>query len=294
MKSDYVFLSVDGKLTMSSASHLRNLAAVKANEILSQLENLSFVNEYIGLIDSKEFNQTHFGTNYAALCNIPDQIEKVALYHSFEAWINEAIEAKQRLFSEIKSLSLEEWAASQGIELPNKPIPEAAMNEDDYLETLTVKERNRFLTLQSKVSAIGNLIHKGNAYDTALKNLQNSITNPIKETLNGRDTILKKYEPSVSIDSVNDIYFKLQNTHREYQAQLNGMKEARDQAIKRDAIEKTSKYREEWSRYTDVMAKYEADLTAYKQSKNAELEKLKIVIPEHLMSVYNELTVLGK
>ena len=56
MKSDYVFLSVDGKLTMSSASHLRNLAAVKANEILSQLENLSFVNEYIGLIDSKEFN----------------------------------------------------------------------------------------------------------------------------------------------------------------------------------------------------------------------------------------------
>lgn len=294
MKSDYVFLSVDGKLTMSSASHLRNLAAVKANEILSQLENLSFVNEYIGLIDSKEFNQTHFGTNYAALCNIPDQIEKVALYHSFEAWINEAIEANQRLFSEIKSLSLEEWAASQGIELPNKPIPEAAMNEDDYLETLTVKERNRFLTLQSKVSAIGNLIHKGNAYDTALKNLQNSITNPIKETLNGRDTILKKYEPSVSIDSVNDIYFKLQNTHREYQAQLNGMKEARDQAIKRDAIEKTSKYREEWSRYTDVMAKYEADLTAYKQSKNAELEKLKIVIPEHLMSVYNELTVLGK
>ena len=47
MKKDYTFLAEDGKLTMSSAAHLRDLAANASKELLQKLNNIHFTNKYI-------------------------------------------------------------------------------------------------------------------------------------------------------------------------------------------------------------------------------------------------------
>lgn len=293
MQKDLTFLAVDGKLTSSSAAHLRDLAASKATEIISALGQMKFVNKYVQLIGSVDRNLTHKGYSGQDIQRIPEDLEKIAVYYAFEAWMNEAIEAKRNLFDELKKLTLEEWAKLKGIELPVEPKSPRSKDVDDYLATLTIKERNRWFTLQAKVSSIGKLIHDG-PFARAMKEFQSAKSNPITEVLNGRDTILHISEPSVDSETVNEVYYKLQNTHREYQAQFNGMKEAMDKFIKEDSMKATSEYREAYSAYRTQIAEYQTQLTQYKQEMSAELEKLKIVIPEHLMGVYRELAALGK
>lgn len=295
MKKDYTFLAEDGKLTMSSAAHLRDLAANASKELLQKLNNIHFTNKYIQLIGDTNINQTRVGLIAQECTQIPNAIQHVIKLQSFEAWMNEAIEAKRRLFKEIENLSLQEYVENiLGEEYPISPRPPKSMTEDDYLSTLTIKERNQYFYLQTTVAAIGKLIHKDSPYDKAFKELYDSTINPIKEVLSGRDTILHISEPSVSSEVVNEVFYGLQNTHREAQAQLNGMKDLMDKTIKRDVIEKTELFRKQYEEYQMKIQNYSILLTKYKQSATSELEKLKIVIPNHLEDTYKKIISLGK
>lgn len=294
MKKDLVFLAVDGKLTSSSAGHLRNLAASKANEILTRLNMLHFTNKYINLIGSSARNQSQIGITEDALRSIPAALAKVVQYQAFEAWMNEAIVARDNLYKELRGLDLDDWYAQSGETKPERPEMAVVMTEDDYLSKLTIKERNRFYMLQTEVAAIGKLIHKGGPFDLAMKEMQECAVNPITEILNGRDTILHETRPSLSADAVNEVYFALQSQHRSMQAQLNGMKDQMEKAIKKDSLDKTNAYQEELQKYNATIKEAQTKLSAYKQEMLAELEKLKIVIPEHLMDTYKELSALGK
>lgn len=295
MKKDYTFLAEDGKLTMSSAAHLRDLAANASKELLQKLNNIHFTNKYIQLIGDTNRNQTRVGLNAQECTQIPNAIQHVINLQSFEAWMNEAIEAKRRLFKEIENLSLQEYVENiLGEEYPISPRPSKSMTEDDYLSTLTIKERNKYFYLQTTVAAIGKLIHKDSPYDKAFKELYDSTINPVKEVLNGRDTILHISEPSVSSEVANEVFYGLQNTHREAQAQLNGMKDLMDKTIKRDVIERTELFRKQYEEYQMKIQNYSILLTKYKQSATSELEKLKIVIPNHLEDTYKQIISLGK
>ena len=294
MQKDMTFLAVDGKLTSSSAAHLRNLAKEKAEELLAKLRGANFLDKYVQLIGTSEKNCTDKGWDAFTVSAVPEVIEIVAKYHAFEAWMNEAIEAKRHLYDELKRLSINTWAKLEGIELPVEPEMEKVITSDDCIAELTIKERNRFFALQAKVAALGKLLHNDGYYVRAMGYYQNALSKPISEVMNGRDTILHISEPSVSAEVVNETFFILQNMHREAQAQLNGMAHAIEEAIEKDELAKTTKYREAYSAYANEMKEMNIKFSEYKQKLTAELEKLKIVIPEHLTDVYTELTSLGK
>lgn len=295
MKKDLTFVAVDGKLTMSSAAHLRDLAALSAREILSKMNNIHFTNKYVQLIASKEQNQTQIGCTDEGCRLIPDAIHTVIQLQSFEAWMNEAIQAKRNLFDELKSMTVQEYIKNiLNEEVPVSPTLPHVMTEDEYLAELNIKERNRYFELQTTVAAIGKLIHKDSPYDRAINELQDALVNPIKEILNGRDTILHVSRKSLDENVVNEVFYKLQKEHREAQAALNGMKDQMDKAIKKSNIEATEAHMVAYEEYQAKMQKYSISLSQYKQQATADLEKLKIVIPQHLEGIYQELSNLGK
>ena len=251
---------------MSSAAHLRDLAALKAREILSGLNSIHFVNKYVQLIGTSEKNQTQVGIKEGACRLIPGAIDIVIALQTFEAWMNEAIQAKRNLFEEIKDMSIQDYIKNVlNEEVPVSPSVPHTMTEDDYVSTLTIKERNRYFELQTTVATIGKLIHKDSSYDRAMKELQDAAVNPIKEILNGRDTILHISEKSLDENVVNEIFYQLQNEHREAQAQLNGMKDQMDKAIKKSNLEATEAYRVAYEEYQAKMQKYNIALAQYKQ-----------------------------
>lgn len=293
MQKDLIFLDENGKLTMTSAAYYRNLAAAKANTIIQKINGIRLVSKEVALI-GEGFSVTQFGNTTEEINKIPELLAQAANYQGFEAWLNEAIQAKQRLLDEASRYNIRDWAKDNDVELPAEPVRENVLTDDEYLSTLSIKDRNRYYMLVSEAALIGKFIHKDCPLDRAIAELSDAQIHPIKEILNGRDTLLHKYTPSVKEDDALSLYFTLQNKHRELQAQINGLKENMNKAIQEDSTKKLNAYIVARDNYNN---QYQALAARYEKDKNARSEaiaKLKIVIPKHYEDLYKELCVEGK
>ena len=110
----------------------------------------------------------------------------------------------------------------------------------------------------------------------------------------GRDALIYTYTPTTGIAIVDNVFYELQRKHREIQAQLNAMKYSCEQAIN----ESTNKVNTE---YMAASQKYQAELKdvlgafkTWKDEKSQEYSKLKIVVPDSLLGIYNTINSLGK
>ena len=293
MQKDLIFLDENGKLTMTSAAYYRNLAAAKANTIIQKINGIRLVSKEVALI-GESFSKTQIGNTTEEINKIPELLAQAAQYQGFEAWLNEAIQAKQRLLDEASRYNIRDWAKDNDVEFPVEPVRENVLTEDEYLSTLSVKDRNRYYMLVSEAALIGKFIHKDCPLDRAIAELSDAQIHPIKESLNGRDTILHKYTPSVDEDDAMSLYFTLQNKHRELQAQINGLKENMNKAIQEDSTKKLNAYIVARDNYNN---QYQALAARYEKDKNARSEaiaKLKIVIPKHYEELYTKLCMEGK
>lgn len=288
MEKDKIFLGKDG-LTMSSASHLRNIASIKAQELLKKLDGIKLTNKYVNLIGDTNQSTIQKGYTDEQVLEIPTIINKIAQYHSFEAWVNEAIKAKQRLFNELQDMTPYHYCEIKGIEFIQQPAQKPALIEETWLASLNIKERHRYYDLEAKASTIGKLIHKDGAFDKAIAAMQDAIVNPTAEILNGRDTILHTSEVSCDKEVVDQVFFALQKLHRSIQAELNGIKEQMNKAIKEDLMAKTLAFKEEYATYTSWLENLTLEMTSYVQEESQKLQELKIVIPDHLKEIYTEL-----
>lgn len=293
MQKDLIFLDENGKLTMTSAAYYRNLAAAKANTIIQKINGIRLVSKEVALI-GEGFSVTQFGNTTEEINKIPELLAQAAQYQGFEAWLNEAIQAKQRLLDEASRYNIRDWAKDNGVELPIEPVRENVLTEDEYLSTLSIKDRNRYYMLVTEAALIGKFVHKDCPLDRAIAELSDAQIHPIKEILNGRDTLLHKYTPSVEEDDAMSLYFTLQNKHRELQAQINGLKENMNKAIQEDSTKKLNAYIVARDNYNN---QYQALAARYEKDKNARSEaiaKLKIVIPKHYEELYTKLCIEGK
>jgi hypothetical protein len=186
------------------------------------------------------------------------------------------------------------------------------LDEDDYLAQLSIKERNAYFTLQTKCAVYGSAIHESGAFASARKSLHEVIATPCIVKDSGRDTTVLTRKPTVTPETVEDIFFEMQSKHREYQAQLNSLKHKCDEFLEKDKAEKDAKYAEavrKWeiecneimSAYNEAKRVYqtrvlglEAELRQWKQRETLRVEALKIVIPDHLKAIYGEVNSLGK
>lgn len=225
---------------------------------------------------------------------------------------------------------IENYCKKFGLTMPTQPKKEESMTEDQYMATLSVKERNRILTLGAKASVIGKYIHEDGHLFEEREKFRQTLAHPVYKEGEGANMLLGRYEPSVTPSEVEALFFRLAAEHRSIQAELNGLLAERDRAIESDKQKKAAEYQEAQAAYsreintlqrkveaymTDErkrMGEYQvefdvwsteqqnrhkqlsADLEAWKLSEANRIASLGIIIPNELLSIYERINGLGK
>ena len=297
MKKDEIFFGTDG-LTMTSASYLANVAKESYLRIEKELSNIRFYDKRMYLIGSPEEQVLSEGVD--TVDDIKDKLDRVARLKCLICWFREATKSKERLFAEIDKLTFEDC----GFEIPEQPVApnkEAYLQEDDVIGEWNIKQRNRYYYLETLCAQIGKYIHPDGWFASEREKLYDVIHNPRTVSGSGRDTVVYHCVPSIDAQEVEDEFMSLQDKYRSYQAELNGMKHDVEVALEKDKVAKDSDYKERWQayqgeydKYTHKLIELNNQLTEVKNEKLAELQKLKIVVPDGLKDVYEEVSKLGK
>jgi len=293
MKKDMTFLGTEG-LTSTSANHIANLAKEYIQNIEYTIDSISFYNEKVSIIGNPVDTIISEGNNRAFLDTIPQLLSNIIEAKSLIAWLREGIKAKENVLKSIKSMTTKEYCTLKNIEMVEMPVKEDIMDGNDYLATLSIKERNRYYQLETICATIGKYIHPDGIYSNARKALNDKIAHPNRVVGTGRDTNIYKYHPTVSVDDVDATFFILQDKHRSAQAELNGMKHKMDEAIHQDDVAKTTIYQSEMEGYLSWTDYISNELYAYKLEETKKIGDMKIIIPDNLKSIYETITKLGK
>ncbi|MBP5722164.1 MAG: hypothetical protein J6X18_01075 [Bacteroidales bacterium] len=303
MKKDEIFFGAQG-LTSTHASYLSNVAKEAYQQTERELSNVRFVNKSMSLIGNAAKDIVSEGLTTVSDFN--EKLDRVAKLKSLIAWCREAVSAKERLTREAENFSYEDF----GIELPEPPVDEPPvkptfLTADDVVATWNIKQRNRYYYLETLCAQYGKFIHPDGSFSKARETMLDRLNNPRDVSANGRDTIVYLYEPSINPKDVEDKFMELQNKYRDFQAELNSMKHEIELALDEDTRTKNLeyetaynnyrvKYQEECDNFRHTMEAKSAELKTRKNEALQTIRNLKIVIPDSLKGVYEEVSSLGK
>ena len=291
MKKDEIFLGENG-LTTTSASHIADLAKEFIRSLEEQIDGISFTNCSIHLMGSNDYQPITIGSSIDDLKDIANKACRIAEAKSLIAWLREGIKARNNLFTELEEMSVRDYCSLLGREYPTaKDIP--MYTEDDEIAKLSIKDRNRYFSMQTFASTFGKIVHPNGSLSTARKQLQNKISNPNLVKGDGRDSIIYSYSGSVPQETVDEEYFKLQASHRAYQAEFNKMAhEISERVLIQQNKDETERMAALVNARTEK-ALLVKEFEIYKESEVQRLSKLKIIIPNELRSIYDTVNSLG-
>lgn len=287
------FFGTEG-LTMTSANHVANLAKefTKTNE--RALNSVSFIETRLTIIGSDTTQPIHSGWTNEYLDNIDENIRVICDVHSLIAWLREAIKAHEKHVKSIEALTLEEYCVEQGINMPEEPVRTPSITKEEYIETLSIKERNKILMLQAEAAVYGKYIHPEGPFSGARAELMEKMANETEVKGNGRDTLLYHHAPTADAMKVESVFYQLQKKYRAVQAELNGYLHKIDQAVQRDADEKSKVFHDTMVSYRYQLSVLTKDFQSAKMERLEEARKLRIVIPNDLKGIYAIVSELGK
>lgn len=295
MDKDLIFFSAEGKgLTSTSANHVANMAKEMIRTLEARLAAMVFYSTEVSLIGSGSVNVLRNGADADDVKNLSAIMHRVAEAKSLIAWLREAIKAKDRLMRRTEDLSLEEFAKLEGIKIPEVPVMESALTEDEYYGSLSLEERNRYYELETLAAVIGEEIHPGGHFAEARASLTERFSKPHDVKGDGRDTLIYTFIPSVSETIVEDTYFSLQKQYREAQARLNSIKYDCRKAVMESEVRVKTEYAEAIKRYNAERQLLEAELAKDIRKRVKEIADYRIVIPASLKNIYDDVSRLGK
>lgn len=279
----------DKGITSSSANHLANIAKETAEQIKSELNNINFLKTTVSLLGSKDPQLIKDGISNEDLETIQDKLQVVIEANAFIAWVREAIKAKDDEITAVKSMSVESYYSDVlqlGV-MDNELMYPKEIKDSDILANWNIKERNEYFSLEAEAAVIGKFIHPEGSYAKARKKLLNNNEKVVEKS----DSYVLVYEsiPTVDVNKEEEVFFKLQKKHREVNAQLNKLKSRITNEKLALQVEENNKVVEHNSKIRDVRQKYTDLLNEYRTKETDRIAKLKIVIPNELINIYNRL-----
>lgn len=281
-------------LTSTSANHVANMAKEYLQTLKKEMDNISLVDTKVELIGAGKSALLNIGKNRNFLNNISNKLNIMIKTQSLIAWLREAIKEKDKMLREISSTSLKEWCSKNGNNYPEVPIKEPSLTEEEYYNSLSVKTKNNYYHLETTCAVIGKYIHPDGNLSKAREDLKEKMNAPHDLEGSGRDALIYTYTPTVSVDEIDNVFFNLQNQHREAQAELNAIKHKCEVAISQSVIECETKYTKEIQEYNALMSTLTNFYNLWKEEETQKTSKLKIIIPNDLVDIYNTVTQLGK
>lgn len=287
-----VFLTKDGfGITATSANYLANLSQEVMAEKRTALENISFLSSKIisplcpeGLDYEK--------SNYD-LGAIADNIREIGNLNAFCGWMREGIQAKEKALDKINTLTFDEWAEDQGIEIPEAPELENK-TEADFKNELSIGERLTYLRAEAIASAFGKMIHQDCPISEARRKLIFHKTNPVKSRGTGEDLIIYRYTCDADTAAVDTMFMKLQNEQREHEKQVNHYKSLLAKQMNEHKADAAMKHAAELKEYQTQMDILLSQFKAYVAGEREKVNQMKVTVPDALMNTYQYLNGLGK
>lgn len=291
---EMIFFGENG-LTSTSANHIANMAKECYQTLDKELSNFVLYDTTLSsiVVTNSKWTISKGATN-SDIEAIPEKLKTIAKIKALIAWLREAIKARKVLNDNLYSFSIHDYCRMKNIEMPESVQTLERMTEDDYISTLSVKDRNRYYTLEAFCATIGKCIHSNGSLSHARQRFKEAMLEPISVSEAGRDTLVKERIPSVSPDLVEDTFFKLQAQHRKAQAELNSMKHAMEMALQKDKFEKFEAEVKAQAEYNEKMEMIRKEYNLYINNEQQKIAQLKIIIPNDLKDIYNTISKLGK
>lgn len=173
-----------------------------------------------------------------------------------------------------------------------EPEKEEKLTFEQVLDTLSIKERNRYLELETRCAVIGKFIHPDGEYSDARKAFMDKKLSPKQVKENGKDTLIYSYYPNVDEQEIDALFFSLQSEHRKAQSELNGIKNEINRHIDEDWRHKNDIWSIEHEKWANSMVALKERIMREKEVRSKEIENLKIVIPDSLRPIYDKIRTL--
>ena len=289
----------NGFMTSTEAQNICNIAKEAVTNEHERLSAVSFYDTEIASIISPEaFIKTKISPNDISW--ISESLDKIGRYNALNAWLKEAIKAKEEAIDEVDIMDVTTLDFYENYIKPEEPtIGYNSFDEEQIMSEWSADKLNRYYTLNSEAAVIGKYIHDSGAIAKARKDLVNKMANPSTVSGQGRETIVYKYIPSVDTEVVEGIYMSLLAKHRKLNAELNSLKAEIKETINKKNIEASIAFRDkhtEWeykiSEYYSLVKQRDAKINEYKISEKERISKLKINVPSSLMDTYKEIKAL--
>ena len=275
-------------LTATSANHLSNIAKENYMAIERQMAKLEFYRTAVSLIGDSEEAVVSCGTGPERFSQIRKWVEEVCACKSLIAYLREAIKAKDKL-----TMDLDDYGAEEIQELSEKePEKEDRLTFEQVLDSLPIKERNRYLGLETRCAVIGKFIHPDGEYSEARKHFTDRMLSPKELHENGKDTLVYSYYPNIDGQEIDALFFELQAEHRKAQAELNGMRNEISRLIDEDWRRKSDAWSVEHEKWSESMIRLKERIMREKEDRSKEIENLRIVIPDSLKPIYGKIKAL--
>ena len=289
----------NGFMTSTEAQNICNIAKEAVTNEHERLSAVSFYDTEIASIISPEaFIKTKISPNDISW--ISESLDKIGRYNALNAWLKEAIKAKEEAMDEVDIMDVTTLDFYEDYIKPEEPtMCYDSSDEEQIMSEWSADKLNRYYTLNSEAAVIGKYIHDSGAIAKARKDLVNKMANPSTVSGQGRETIVFKYIPSVDTEVVEGIYMSLLAKHRKLNAELNSLKAEIKETINKKNIEASIAFRDkhtEWeykiSEYYSLVKQRDAKINEYKISEKERISKLKINVPSSLMDTYKEIKAL--
>ena len=289
----------NGFMTSTEAQNICNIAKEAVTNEHERLSAVSFYDTEIASIISPEaFIKTKISPNDIRW--ISESLDKIGRYNALNAWLKEAIKAKEEAMDEVDIMDVTTLDFYEDYIKPEEPtMCYDSFDEEQVMSEWSADKLNRYYTLNSEAAVIGKYIHDSGAIAKARKDLVNKMANPSTVSGQGRETIVFKYIPSVDTEVVEGIYMSLLAKHRKLNAELNSLKAEIKETINKKNIEASIAFRDkhtEWeykiSEYYSLVKQRDAKINEYKISEKERISKLKINVPSSLMDTYKEIKAL--
>lgn len=281
MNNSSKFLT-DGKgLTSTSANFLANKGKEMIKEYQKQLEEISFVSESIELISGE---RKLLKQGVVDLSFIKELLDKIAQINCFCAWVREAIKAKENLLSANKCLSLDGYAEFTGKTIPVEPEKSEFLTEEDVINSLDIKERNHYLSLEAMAATYGKYIHPGGAISDAREIYLQKKSSPSIITGSGRDALIYTYE--LTAQNVDNTFLKLQENYRAFEKELNHLKYQIKEKVNEYNLKIQEEYNIKYKKYSSSINELFNEKQQFVLENNERLVNLKIAIPKELEATF--------
>jgi len=292
MKQQYFAAEGQPGLTASKAQRLCVWANKAMMEDEAQLASINFITESETCITKpKEAIFTVIGdTKY----DFNNEIEHMIALTSLMSWLHEAINEKERLTEKLDSVSLDDWADMQGLKVPICPNRIGRrVTKQEVIDAWPADKLARYYKLKNICAILHKVCGPDSTFERAIKRALWANKNPKAKSWHGELLYVTSYDPSVDIQKLVYQFKQYQRRHSDAQSELNALEYEAEAEAKRQTAENLKQYERDLEQYTIDLSEIRGKFEQWCLEESEKIRKLKIRIPDNLMSIFHEVRTMG-